>query len=99
MLALLYWRPRWGVKDFDGSKSELAVAGAGAVCGVYAPLARFAIAGHPTRGWPCWRVVSFGALALAFIMVLADAELTLSALQLAGLARLGQSGGDRVLHG
>jgi uncharacterized membrane protein len=98
MLALLYWRSPVGSEGFWTDQS-LSWPLQGLVLFVV-----FTALAEVRHRWSSDARVALlaggqGALALAFIMVLADAELTLAlALQLAGLARLGQREGDRVPH-
>lgn len=98
MLALLYWRSPVGAADFWADQSLLWPLQGLLLFVAFSALAE--VRGRWSHGARVALLAGGqGALALVFIMLLADANLTLAlALQLAGLARLGQREGDLVPH-
>lgn len=98
MLALLYWRSSVGAADFWADQSLLWPLQGLLLFVAFSALAE--VRGRWSHGARVALLAGGqGALTLVFIMLLADANLTLAlALQLAGLARLGQREGDLVPH-
>ena len=98
MLALLYWRSPVGAAAMDSDASLVWPLQALTLFVLFSALSQL------RRSWlPVTRVAllagGHGALALAFIMFLGEASLTIAlALQLAALARLARREGDLVPH-
>ena len=98
LLALLYWRSPVGAEAMDADASLVWPLQALTLFVLFSALSQL------RRSWPPVTRVALlagghGALALAFIMFLGEASLTIAlALQLAALARLARREGDLVPH-